>query len=389
MKAFMKRKILLLAIALIICVSIPTVLLAEEKLSLQTIISMALQNDKKYKINIERTTETRKKVLESWGGLWPQLQSDVGYSKQNVKQGITAPIKDEIRFTIVDGQITINPGNFYNTLQSSRDAHIVAEYTARQTKAETILQAINYFFQLILSEDNVELGKWSAQALKENFNIIAVGERKGLFTKFDYLQAKVSYYNEQTKLINAENTLSNDRANLNLYIGRSIYSKILVDRKSIDETLNEVSNYLVNEKTEQRLMDNFIASALKNRPEVFQFKYNKQMEIHNALASESYYLWPSFNITGNYGYNKVERESPSTESKLASASSLSSSLGWIAGCTWRVSSAPSSSRSKSKSLSRQHGVPAPPTWPSLPITFCPIASRPSSSTPHWVLPAPS
>jgi outer membrane protein TolC len=312
---------LMTAFITIITALVPGSAPAEEAFTLQSVVGMALQNNKKYMVTIEKTNETRNKVLESWGALWPQLQSDVAYSQQKFQTGVTSPYKGETRFSIVDGTISVNPGIFYNTLQATRNAHIVAEYSARQTKAEIVLQAVNYFYQLILSEDKVELEKLSVQALQENHRIITLGEQRGTFTKFDFLQSKVSYNNERTTLINLENALATDRANLNMYIGRSMYSKVRVDRKMLNDAVAEISRYILDEKAEEKLVDNFIGRALKNRPEVFQFKHNRQMEIHTAQASESYYLWPTFSVNGNFGYNMAEREPTS----ILNTNTLSSS----------------------------------------------------------------
>ncbi len=292
--------------------------LAEEPLSLQTAVSLALQNDRKYKIAVEKTNESKKKVLETWGMLWPQLQTGVTYTPQNSASGVSSQIRSQTNIAIVDGQISINPGVFYNSLQSSRDANIVAENAARQTKGETVLQAVNYFYQLILAEDNVEVEKMSTRALKENYQLIAEGSQRGTFATYDDLMAKATYYNEQTKLINAENVLSNAKANLNLYMGRKIYEKIEVDRKSINTALNEISKYILDQNDEEKLVNGFIATALKNRPEVFQIKSNRQMEIHNAWASESIYIWPTFSVVADYGYNQVIRK-PQSKSSEAEA----------------------------------------------------------------------
>lgn len=294
----------------------PVSVMADEPLSLQTAVSMALQNDRKYKIAVEKANESSKKVLEIWGQLWPQLQTDASYNPQKYLSGIQSQIKAQASVTVVDEQITINPGVFYNSLQSSRDAHIVAENLARQTKGETVLQAINYFYQLMLSEDNVEVEKMSTRALKENFQIIAEGTTRGTFATYDYLQAKVSWYNEQTKLINAENALANAKANLNLYMGRKIYDKIEVDRKYLNAALNEISQYILAQEAEEKLVGGFIAKAMKNRPEVFQIKNNRQMEIHNAQASESLLIWPTLSVVTDFGYNRNVRKPVSNGSQL-------------------------------------------------------------------------
>src|SRR5208283_4062434 len=133
----------LLTLIILLSITFPCGVIAEEPLTLQTVVGMALQNNKKYKINMEKTVESRNKILESWGMLWPQLQTDVAYEPESYKTGIFNTIRNQTSFTLIDSQISINPGVFYNTLQSSRHAHIVAEYTARQTRAETALQAIN------------------------------------------------------------------------------------------------------------------------------------------------------------------------------------------------------------------------------------------------------
>ncbi|MEW6526448.1 MAG: TolC family protein, partial [Spirochaetota bacterium] len=58
-----------------------------QPLTLQQAITTAIQNNNTYKAALLKVEENRYKVRESWGMLWPQLSTDVAYTRQWYEAG--------------------------------------------------------------------------------------------------------------------------------------------------------------------------------------------------------------------------------------------------------------------------------------------------------------
>ncbi|MGB4269999.1 MAG: TolC family protein, partial [Spirochaetota bacterium] len=113
-----------------------------EPITLQKAITLAVENNNTYKAALLKVEENRYKVRESWGMLWPQLSTDVAYTRQWYEAGFQSQIAGQYDVKIINGQIAVNPGAFYNSLQASRNSYIASEYEARSIKANTIITTL-------------------------------------------------------------------------------------------------------------------------------------------------------------------------------------------------------------------------------------------------------
>jgi outer membrane protein len=273
-----------------------------ENLTLQDAIRVSLENNNVYLIALEQAEESRFRVHETWGALWPTLSTDFAYTRQDAEAGFSSRVAGQYDIRYVTGTISINPGVFYNTLQASRKAYVVSEHEVRRIKAETIITTIKLYYSLILARESIKLREESLKALQENLKVITIGYRKGTFSKLDFLRAKVAYSNERTKHINAENDFLSARAALNIHMGREIDAAVPVNEDVLVVDTSELSAIPFDEKA---FIGEMIGESLRNRPEVIQITMKREIESHSAYAAASIYLWPSFFITGNYGTAKV------------------------------------------------------------------------------------
>ncbi|MBN2041595.1 MAG: TolC family protein [Spirochaetes bacterium] len=293
---------------LVICAIILTsaALYAEDDvLTLKNAINIALENNNTYAISLEKVQESRYKVRESWGMLWPSLSTDVSYTRQDAEAGYSSSIESITSVTFVNGEVFVNPGVFYNTLQASRKGHIIAENEVRTTKLNTTIQTIKLYYQLLLAEEGIKLREESTKALEENFKVVTVGYNKGTFSKLDYLRAKVAFSNERTQLITAKNNFLAAKAGLNIHLGRDINSQAnLMDLSNIKINENDLAMLRIPEDKENEMLNNMIAESLKNRPELLQIKSSKEALEYAAGAAESVYIWPTLFAKGSYGMSK-------------------------------------------------------------------------------------
>lgn len=278
---------------------------AAETLSLREAVRLAIENNNNYKISIEAVEESRQKVRESWGMLWPTLSTDIAYTRQGADAGFSSNIKANYDVKFINGQIAINPGVFYNSLLATRNAHIIAENNVRKQRSETVVRAIQSYYRLLLAREAEAMRMESLKALEENLKTVTIGYNKGIFSRLDYLRAQVAFSNEKTQFINAGNDALSAMADLNIQIGNDIFMRIEPDpaEMQIDKALLEALPS--DAERERKLLVSMIGEALKHRPEVIQIRKTKEMKEDIASAAEAIYLWPTFFVSGSYGTSKT------------------------------------------------------------------------------------
>ncbi len=273
------------------------------ELGLRETVSLALEHSTRYRIAAEKSRESRLRVREAWGALWPSLSTDVSYTRQGADAGFNASIDGVYNVKFITGQLTVNPGVFYNTLQASRSSHVAAEHEVRRERAETTKQAIQGYYGLILARQTVAMRAASLKALDENLKTVTIGYNKGIFSRLDYLRAQVSYSNEKTQLINAENDYRKALASLNILIGNEIDEAIEIDETRMKVKDAEIA-MVPDDKKEKKTLREMIGLALKNRPEMIQVKKKHAAERYGAAAARSMFLFPSLFVSGSYGTTK-------------------------------------------------------------------------------------
>lgn len=285
---------------------------ASDTLTLREVVRLAIQNNNAYKTSIEAVEESRLKVRETWGMLWPTLSTDVSYTRQGADAGYNADIQGRYDVKYVNGQITVNPGVFFNSLQASRNAHIIAENNVRKVRSETVVRAIQSYYRLLLARESEAMRMESLKALEENLKTVTIGYNKGIFSRLDFLRAQVAYSNEKTQLINAGNDARSAMADLNIQIGNDIFVRIEPDPAAMEIDTSDFASLPSDADGERKLLVAMIGEALKHRPEIIQIRKTREMKEDAAAAAEAIYLWPSLFVSGSYGSSKSVRSASGT-----------------------------------------------------------------------------
>lgn len=279
---------------------------AQEKTTLSEAIDAALNNDNKYKITIEKENESGKKINEAWGKLWPDLSTDISETRWGAQKGTYAGSDGTHSISFIKGSISVNPGNFYNTLQIAHDTHSAAVQEERRIKSEVTASVIRLYYITMMSEEIVKLKNDSVRALEENFRIVSAGTKSGNLSTLDQLRAKVSFANEKARLIAAENDYQNAKASLNIFLGKNITSSLYLDSSAMFANNEELQQIMKMSSSEQDQRLSFlIGEAMKNRPEVVQIRLKKQIAGAEKNLNQSVYFWPTFFASGNYGTSKI------------------------------------------------------------------------------------
>jgi outer membrane protein len=275
-------------------------------LSLREAMRISLENNNQYKIAQEKVNESRFRVRESWGKLWPDLSTGASMTRFGADKGVMSMSHGSYDVTFVKCAVAINPGAFYNSLRSTQDGHVIAVNDERRIKLDTIITTIRLYYKILLTAEIINMRIDSIKALEENLKVVTAGYKIGSYTRLDFLRAKVAAANEKTRLINAENDYLSAMAALNIQMGRDIDSPLGLDRNAITTDTGEEAAIMKWSDTEKKKRLAFMtAESLKNRPEIIQIKSKKNALAHAAWAGDSLYLWPTLFASGSFGMSKV------------------------------------------------------------------------------------
>jgi len=303
----MKRCFIVLTAIFFLCAVAATGIAAEDTLTLQRAIQMALVNNTAYRIAQEKTYESAIKVRETWGQLWPSLSTDVSGTRMWAEKGINSKQKGAYTIDFVKGSIAVNPGTFYNSLKEAREGHIASVNEERNMRADTTVHTIQLYYRLMLDDEIIKLRSGSVKALEENLKAVTTGYKGGVYTRLDFLRAKVSTANEKTRLILANNNYQSTQAALNIQIGREIDAPLKPDVRDGITQLSEAEVYANWSDADKKKQYNvMLTRALENRPELLVIRAKKEATLAKARANESVYLWPTLFASGSYGTSKIE-----------------------------------------------------------------------------------
>ena len=278
----------------------------DSQLGLNDAISISLENNNRYKIAREKVNEKDLKVREVWGELWPDLASGASATMWGADKGALTSSDGQYSLQIIKGSLAVNPGVFYNRLESSREERIITVNEERKIKADTTVNTIQLYYKVLLAKDVLKLRSDSVKSLEENLRVVEAGYKTGSSTKLAFLRAGVAAANENTRLINARKEFEQAKAAFNLHLGRDIDLSVVLDEKALQLESPE-DNAIISMKEDERMSHykELVAMALKNRPELLQISHKKDLYMDKVNESESVYLWPSFFVNGSYGTNKL------------------------------------------------------------------------------------
>ena len=268
-----------------------------KKINLHTAIEIGLKNNNDYKIALLRQKSAKEKINAVWGQLLPVIESEVSAAGQYAESGMMSMSDGAYDIRILQVRFGINPGIFINSLLHSRKIYQTSNEELKKIKSETTTAIIKSFFSVIVTSEMVSLRKENIRLLKENLKDVENMFRTGSVPKFDLLQAQVRVKAEEPALLEAENSFRTavDIFNYNLGLNEPSYSP---DESEIN------SEFRLPDGTIDEALTRLISAAMKNRPEIVQIKLKKEMAGYMKNMYNSYWIWPTFSVSGNIGYSQ-------------------------------------------------------------------------------------
>lgn len=276
------------------------------KISLDDAVNTALANNREYKIAQMKAGEAKEQVNLAWNQLMPSIESEAALTRQYAESGFMSFSDGQADLKLVQVRFGINPGVFYNNLQVSRNVFIMAEEEKRRIRNDIVYSVIRGYFDFLLSDEIVKLRREAVEMYTSNLRDVENMYGKGSVPKFELLQARVELKNQEPALLDAENNRRTALEIFNFTLGFDD-NRYEPDRAILD---SEVKNVTAGEQ--DRKIESLVQLAVKNRPEVIQVTKKGEIAEDSAERDSSYYLWPTFSVSGYYGYSKADPNSINT-----------------------------------------------------------------------------
>jgi outer membrane protein TolC len=297
----MKKTSALVAALLIILGSGPASS-AQEKitLSLEKCISLALSQNPFYLAAQERTDAAQARVRQAAAQFFPSLTAQ---GLQNLDEKVFVlefpsfvpggrPQRVAIDFT-KDYQFSLNftlplytGGRLTSGYRTAKFNYLSSQESSRQTTNETVFNVKRGYYNYLLAKQLVGVTEEALNLAGKTYQNVKNMYEVGMASRLDLLRAEVRVANLKPPLIQARNNVAVAELSLKTLLGLDVAQPV--------EVTGEMTYTPVEINLEQSL-----AKAVLNRPELSQLQYQKQMAGEMIKIAKADYL-PTIAVSGNY-----------------------------------------------------------------------------------------
>ena len=289
-------KLCMVALALQVIIGVG---FAEEILTLESCMNLALANNQDLKIAQERILESQGRKQEAFGNFLPRLSALGSYTrlkespKMNIFFGGTEQSFELGPEHLYSTQLTLMQplfswGKIYHRDKQARLNHRLVNEEYKGVKNGLIFDVKRAFYNVLLAKQFVLIAKEAMDVADSHYKTTQALYKEGRVSDYDVSRAKVQLVNNQTKLIKAKNNLKLAKEELS----------ILLNTKLEEDW--EVRGEFPFEKREV-ILEDALAKALGERSEIRQLAIQGEMgEISIKLARAE--NRPNLDFLVNYQY---------------------------------------------------------------------------------------
>lgn len=292
----MKNRSFLLSLSFVIFFLIPIFVFAEEPLTLEASIDIALKNS----ITIHSAKEGLKAATarkqEAITGFLPKFNTSYNYTRLNEApfsrlpaispNDIIAGTKDNYNWSIEARQPLFAGGGIIANYQASK----IGEDAARIEEAarcQDVVQDVKIaYFDILRAQKILETAHQSVEMLTAHRDVAQNYFNVGMIPKNDLLHAEVELANGKQTLVKAQNAVELTKARLNTILKRRIFTPV------------QIADVLTYQPFDKQL-DECFEVALRNRPELKIASLQAEQAEKLVRAAQSEYL-PTLSLVGNY-----------------------------------------------------------------------------------------
>lgn len=277
---------------------------SQEKLTLtlEESIQLALSQNPYHLASEKRVEGAKHKLREAVSNFLPSLNAQ-GLSTLDEKlielefpsfipgqpvQRVSVDFTRDYQFSLSLSLPLFTSGRLTAGFKQAKYNLLSTEETMRQSRHITVFNTKRAFYGVLLTREFVRVAEEAVKVAEKHFKNVRSLYEVGMASKFDLLRSEVQVANLKPQLIKAKNNLKIAELGLKTLLGLDLSQQV------------ELKGDLTYKPIEPDL-EECLDKALRNRPEISQLRYQKQMAgetVKLALASNL----PSLAIAGNYNF---------------------------------------------------------------------------------------
>ncbi|MBL7743436.1 MAG: TolC family protein [Chitinophagaceae bacterium] len=276
---------------------------AQEKkmLSLNEAIDLSIQNSKQLKISDAKIEETTAALKEAVERKLPDAKVSGSYLRLNTanfdlktkssnNSGNTgeSPKVSQAMYGLLNVSLPIyTGGKIKYGIESAQFLEKATKLDAEEDKDEVIQNTIEAFANLFKAKTAVRLVKENLVQAQQRAKDLSNLEKNGLLARNDLLKAELQSSDTELNLLDAENNWQIANINMNLMLGLSTSTELVLDTAGIEK------------KEDSRVLDDYLNAALGSRKDMMAIDYRKKAAESGVKATKGE-LYPSLALTGGY-----------------------------------------------------------------------------------------
>lgn len=304
--------------ALILSAGIPA-FAAPSEITLDDAVSAALANNRELAAAAKRAEQTKEKVNQAWGALLPVIESQASATRQHADSGFTALSDGSYDIRAIQVSLGLNPGGIYHAVKIASDENAAAREQMRRVRYQVTSDVIRGYFSIVRARQLLAIRKDSFAQLESSHRDTENLYKNGSVPRYDLLQSEVQMKNAQPLILEAETLLSVSLDAFNLTLGAPSGTYCPPQKE-------EPVPSVIFPSDDASVLSRMTQTAIKNSPGVIELELRRSQAKHAAAAQQSFWLWPTFTVGGNWGWNRNLANPPSTGNP-AMSSALSSVFG--------------------------------------------------------------
>lgn len=271
-------------------------------LTLEESIRLALSQNPYHLASEERIEAARSQVREAASGFLPTLNAQ-GLRTLDEKlfelefpslipgqppRRMSIDFTKDYQFSLSFSLPLFTSGRLTSNFKQAKYNLLSTEEEARQSTHLTVYNTKKAFYGVLLAREFVKVAEEAVEVAEKHYRNVKNLYEVGMASKFDLLRSEVELANLKPQLIRARNSLNIAELGLKTLLGLDLSQPI------------ELEGDLRFEPYEPDL-EECLAKALQNRPELSQIRYQEQMAGEMVKLARAANL-PSLAVAGTYNF---------------------------------------------------------------------------------------
>ena len=299
----MKNRKRTLLLAVLLCLLNPGLLLADDILTLDSSIEIALMNSVSLHSAREGIREATARKQEALTGFLPRFNTSYSYTRLNEAafskfQGLPAPFaalngmeipagtKDNYNWSIEVTQPLFTGGGLLADYQAGKIGEEAAKMEETVRYQDVVRDVRIAYYDILRMQRIVETADKSVEMLTAHRDVALNFYKVGMLPKNDLLHAEVELANGRQSQVKARNALALAKARFNTVLRRGMSAPVRI----VDD---------LRCRPYEKTLEECLAISLNSRPEIRYYTLKAAQAGKLVKAARSEYL-PTLSLVGNY-----------------------------------------------------------------------------------------